>query len=61
MAAFLVQSPWIVVNPNGGRPNEDASLSYTGINLHEGENIGLYDTVPSDSDMEMIVCEESSQ
>lgn len=24
---------------------EDASLSYTGVNKHEGENIGLYDTV----------------
>ena len=24
---------------------EDASLSYTGINKHEGEDIGLYDTV----------------
>ena len=24
---------------------EDASLSYTGINMHEGEDIGLYDTV----------------
>lgn len=24
---------------------EDDSLSYTGINKHEGENIGLYDTV----------------
>jgi len=24
---------------------EDASLSYTGINRHEGEDIGLYDTV----------------
>lgn len=26
---------------------EDASLEYTGINKHEGENIGLYDTVIS--------------
>ena len=24
---------------------EDSSLSYTGINKHEGEDIGLYDTV----------------
>lgn len=24
---------------------EDASLDYTGINRHAGENIGLYDTV----------------
>jgi len=29
---------------------EDASLSYTGINKHEGENIGLYDTVLSPAD-----------
>lgn len=29
---------------------EDASLSYTGINKHEGEDVGLYDTVLSSSD-----------
>jgi len=29
---------------------EDASLSYIGINKHEGENIGLYDTVLSPTD-----------
>ena len=29
---------------------EDASLSYTGINRHEGEDIGLYDTVITQSD-----------
>ncbi len=29
---------------------EDASLSYTGINKHEGENVGLYDTVLSPTD-----------
>jgi hypothetical protein len=29
---------------------EDASLSYTGINRHEGEEIGLYDTVISLTD-----------
>ncbi|MHB8413766.1 MAG: GIY-YIG nuclease family protein [Acidiferrobacteraceae bacterium] len=29
---------------------EDASLSYTGINKHEGEEIGLYDTVLSEKD-----------
>ncbi|HUW98611.1 MAG TPA: GIY-YIG nuclease family protein [Acidiferrobacter sp.] len=29
---------------------EDASLSYTGINKHEGEEVGLYDTVLSPSD-----------
>ncbi len=31
---------------------EDSSLSYTGINKHEGENIGLYDTVLSSKDYE---------
>ncbi len=30
--------------------SEDASLEYIGINKHEGENIGLYDTVLSDKD-----------
>ena len=29
---------------------EDASLSYTGINKHEGEEVGLYDTVLSGTD-----------
>jgi hypothetical protein len=29
---------------------EDASLSYTGINKHEGEDIGLYDTVLTQKD-----------
>ena len=29
---------------------EDASLVYTGINKHEGEDIGLYDTVLSSED-----------
>ena len=29
---------------------EDASLSYTGINKHESEDIGLYDTVLSSAD-----------
>ena len=31
---------------------EDASLEYTGINKHEGEEIGLYDTVISSNDYE---------
>lgn len=31
---------------------EDASLEYIGINKHEGENIGLYDTVISRKDYE---------
>ncbi len=33
---------------------EDASLSYTGINRHEGEDIGLYDTVLTRSDAQRI-------
>ena len=33
---------------------EDSSLSYTGINRHEGEDIGLYDTVLSRSDAKMV-------
>jgi hypothetical protein len=33
---------------------EDASLSYTGINKHEGEDIGLYDTVLTRKDAEMV-------
>ena len=31
---------------------EDASLVYTGINKHEGEDVGLYDTVLSRRDFE---------
>ncbi len=31
---------------------EDASLEYTGVNRHQGENIGLYDTVISRDDYE---------
>ncbi len=33
---------------------EDASLNYTGINKHEGEDIGGFDTVLSQSDMDMV-------
>ena len=33
---------------------EDASLSYTGINRHEGEAIGLYDTVLSRDEATMV-------
>ena len=33
---------------------EDASLSYTGINKHEGEDIGLYDTVLTRRDAQAI-------
>jgi hypothetical protein len=33
---------------------EDASLSYTGINKHEGEDIGLYDTVISRKDAQRV-------
>lgn len=37
---------------------EDASLEYTGINKHEGESIGLYDTVLSRNDYEMSFVNE---
>ncbi len=33
---------------------EDASLSYTGINKHEGEDIGLYDTVITRTDAQKV-------
>ena len=33
---------------------EDASLSYTGINRHEGEKVGLYNTVLSKDDFELL-------
>ena len=33
---------------------EDASLSYTGINKHEGEDIGLYDTVLTQKDAQKV-------
>jgi len=38
---------------------EDASLEYIGINKHEGENIGLYDTVLSRKDYEESFVNES--
>ena len=38
---------------------EDASLSYTGINKHEGEEIGLYDTVLSPKDYQPTFVNES--
>lgn len=34
---------------------EDASLEYTGINKHDGENIGLYDTVISAQDYKTVI------
>ena len=37
---------------------EDASLSYTGINKHEGEDIGLYDTVLSRTDYQATFVNE---
>lgn len=37
---------------------EDASLSYTGINKHEGEEIGLYDTVLSRDDYQTTFVNE---
>lgn len=40
---------------------EDASLSYTGINKHEGEDIGLYDTVLTRKDVQMVFENLSAQ
>jgi hypothetical protein len=33
---------------------EDASLTYTGINKHEGEDVGLYDTVITREDAQKV-------
>jgi len=40
---------------------EDASLVYTGINKHEGEDIGLYDTVLSPKDYQPAVFENIAE
>lgn len=40
---------------------EDSSLSYTGINKHEGEDVGLYDTVLSRRDYEATFVNEPVQ
>jgi len=37
---------------------EDSSLEYVGINKHEGEDVGLWDTVIKRSDFEYFVNEE---
>jgi len=39
---------------------EDASLSYTGINKHEGEDMGLYDTVLSRKDYQATFVNETA-
>jgi hypothetical protein len=39
---------------------EDASLGYTGINKHEGEDIGLYDTVLSRNDYQATFVNEAA-
>ena len=39
---------------------EDASLSYTGINKHEGEDIGLYDTVLGPKDYQATFVNEAA-
>jgi hypothetical protein len=36
---------------------EDPSLNYTGINKHEGEDIGLYDTVLKHDDLGKVFVE----
>lgn len=40
---------------------EDASLSYAGVNRHEGEDIGLYDTVLSSSDYQQTFENHAAQ
>ena len=40
---------------------EDSSLVYTGINKHEGEDIGLYDTVLRRSDYEATFVNEPAE
>lgn len=40
---------------------EDASLSYAGLNRHEGEDIGLYDTVLSSSDYQQTFENHAAQ
>lgn len=39
---------------------EDPSLRYTGINKHEGEDIGLFDTVLTQRDLQQIFVNESN-
>lgn len=38
---------------------EDASLKYIGINKHEGEDVGLYETVLSKEDYENFFVNEA--
>ena len=33
---------------------EDASLNYTGVNTHEGKNVGLFDTVVNQAEYEAM-------
>lgn len=40
---------------------EDASLSYAGINLHEGENVGLYSTVISREDYNAMFAQQQEE
>ena len=40
---------------------EDASLSYTGINKHEGDDVGLYDTVLSPGDYHASFVNEAEE
>lgn len=40
---------------------EDASLSYTGINMHEGEDVGLFDTVISREDYESMFIRQQEE
>jgi hypothetical protein len=40
---------------------EDSSLSYTGINKHEGEDIGLFDTVLRAKDYQATFVNEDGE
>jgi hypothetical protein len=40
---------------------EDPSLVYTGVNKHEGEDIGLYDTVLSRKDYDFTFVNEPNE
>lgn len=42
------------------RRYEDNSLSYTGINRHEGQSVGLYDTVLSREDYDRLSAQQTS-
>ncbi len=50
----VFNSPRMNEAVHGFKRYEDASLVYVGINKHEGEEVGLYDTVLSKKDYDMV-------